>query len=108
MSHHVAVRLPDGRQAVADYRQPITHVMQRIHHRSVSDPLNRRGHGTGSPDDLADYALIAEWLDHCPEQQCPPESVMSPRGDADCTHGPAEPGPYKPPPYKRPVLDGLW
>ena len=62
MSHHVAVRLPDGREAMADYRQPIVHVMQRHNKRLMTDPQNKTGKGVGSQADLDDFAIIAEWF----------------------------------------------
>jgi len=107
VSHHVLVRLPDpdGRTAIADYRQPVVHVMHRILARRMMTPADCRRNpdkAPGSAADLADYELIAEWLDHCPDAQChiPCDS---------CTHEPARPDPgFSPPPYKRPVLDGLW
>jgi hypothetical protein len=75
---------------MADYRQPVVHVMRRV--------LRRRAEGEeGTP---MDYMLLAEWLDNCPEQQCSPAR--------ECAHGPAEAGEYHPPPYKRPTLGGLW
>ena len=53
MSHVVAVRLPDGRHAVADYTDPIVKAMRRV---------NRRlGEGTTGADE--DYRLIGAWLD---------------------------------------------
>lgn len=88
MSHHVVIRLPDGRDAVADYRQPITHVMHRIHNATLD----------GREHDPADYALIGEWLDLCPEQACTMESIRS----DTCAHPPAEAEHYRPPKYQRP------
>jgi hypothetical protein len=98
MSHHVCVKLPDGRTAVADYRQPIVGVMYRVHKQAMrSEP--------GSPDD---YALIAEWLDLCPEQGCSlgpiAAGAIAGRPDPTCggKHPPALPEPVKLPRYQRP------
>lgn len=57
MSYHVAVRLPDGREALADYRQPIVEVMRRVHKRIMDDPLNKTGKGKGSLADGEDMML---------------------------------------------------
>ena len=53
MSHVVAVRLPDGRRAVADYRDPIVTVMRRVNKRLMA--------GQRGTDE--DYRLIGAWLD---------------------------------------------
>lgn len=51
MPWHVAVKLPDGRHAFADHRDPIVKVMRRIHKRAPRE---------GAPDDIQ---TIAAWLD---------------------------------------------
>jgi hypothetical protein len=89
VSHHVIVGLPDGRAAIADYRQPVVHVMQRVHAR-IPD---------AHPDvaaQQADLALIADWLDRHPEQACTREQFR----DGTCTHPPALAEPYRPPRYR--------
>jgi hypothetical protein len=95
MPHHVTVTLPDGRHPLADYRQPITHVMRRI--------LAARAEGsdTGCAEE---YELVAEWLDTSPGQACTLDQIRS----GTCAHPPASCEPFTPPPYQRPVLDGLW
>ena len=78
MSHHVQVRLPDGRDAIADYRQPIAGVMKRI----------IACYREGQDGDPGDYAIVAGWLDEHPEQACTAGQV---RLDT-CTHPQAEAG----------------
>lgn len=78
MSHHVSVRLPDGRDAMADYRQPVARVMQRVLSRVITPAP-----GSGKAD-AADLAIISTWLDEHPEQACSPFHCA--------LHGPAFPG----------------
>jgi hypothetical protein len=103
VSYHVAVGLPDGRDAVADYRQPVTHVMHRINRQLAQ----------GKPPKPDDLALVAEWLDHCPEQACSMALIAADGWagkDTGCggRHAPATSGPYTVPKYVRPVTGGLW
>ena len=92
MSHHVAVTLPDGRDAVADYRQPIVHVMRRVHDATSN----------GQPQNPADLAVIADWLDRFPEQACDMAEVYA---DACTGHPPSTAEPFTPPAYDpTPVL----
>ena len=66
MSHHVMVRLPDGRIACADYRQPIVVVMRKINRqRSQCRPV-----GSALLDE------VAAWLDEHPEQACDPAALV--------------------------------
>jgi hypothetical protein len=88
MPHHVLVRLPDGRDACADYRQPVVTVMRRI----------LAACSAGQLGDNADYALVAEWLDYCPGQACLPSCTDGP----DAPHPPADREPVTLPPYRRP------
>jgi hypothetical protein len=97
MSHHVAVRLPDGRDACADYRQPIVWIMRRCLVR-VAHPPKDETKREGGPGDLADKALIAEWLDRCPELACEISC-----NDDNGKHPPASSEPFTPPPYRRPA-----
>lgn len=98
MSHHVAITMPDGRRVIADYRQPVVHVMRRILGRGVLTDLSDRQVVAANDRDLA---LISEALEHAPEMFC--------ISTAGCTgHGPAEGEIFTPPPYKRPVIGGLW
>jgi len=53
VSHVVRVRLPDGRIAEADYREPVVKAMRRV--------LAARSNGRDGT--AADYAPIAAWLD---------------------------------------------
>jgi hypothetical protein len=100
VSHHVSVRLPDGREATADYRQPVVNVMRRHLQRVMDDAERKAGAPAkvGSPDDLADMALLAEWLDVTPELACD-----YPPGTGCADHGPAQPDPgFRPAKYVRP------
>jgi hypothetical protein len=97
MSCHVVVRLPDGRDACADYRQPIVWIMRRVLVR-INVPPTNPDRQTGGPDDLADKALIAEWLDCCPELACEVGC-----DDDNGKHPPATREPFTPPPYRRPA-----
>lgn len=86
MSHHVAITLPDGRLAMADYRQPIVTVMRRINDRLMT---NRT---TADALSAADYATLGRWLDTHPGQAC---------SHTRCApHGPATADPVKLPPYR--------
>jgi hypothetical protein len=76
MSHHVVVRVPDGREAVADYRLPIVKVMRRINRRIGTDAKN-------GPADLRDKQRVTEWLDTSPEQACTMEDIAR----NTCRHG---------------------
>lgn len=89
MSHHVCMSLPDGRAVIADYRQPIVHVIRRW-----NDRTDQRRKGLCAAEDQADAELLAEFLDCCPHLVCGPEGCAP--------HGPASPEPYRPPPYQRP------
>lgn len=55
VSHHVIVRLPDGRLAVADYREPVVRAMREINRWAMG---GRKG---PMPPDAA--AAVAAWLD---------------------------------------------
>jgi len=78
--------------------------MHRIHKRTID----------GKPADPADFDLLAEWLDHCPEQQCSFADFagdgLKPLAEQTCggKHPAAQREPYDPPRYVRPVVDGLW
>jgi hypothetical protein len=76
MSHHVACALPDGRHAIADYRQPITRIIRRVNARTAARL-------DGDPDD---YRTIAAWLEEHPGHACTWEQVRA----GTCTH--PEPG----------------
>jgi hypothetical protein len=96
MSHHVMVGLPDGRAAIADYRQPVTHIM-----RLVNNWLERRGRQEDpGPKVTEAYAMLGRWLDAHPEEGCTPQQVR----DGTCTHPEAEPVPFTPPPYREGTL----
>lgn len=58
MPYHVVIVLPDGRTAVADFRDPIAGVMQRIHRRQLA----------GVPGRSEDYVRVTAWLDTHAEQ----------------------------------------
>jgi len=86
------VGLPDGRAAVADYRQPVTRVM-----RQVNEWLESRRRDEEPPPEVTEaYAILGRWLDDHPEDGCTMEQVR----DGTCTHAPAEPGEFTPPPYR--------
>ena len=53
MPYHVVVRLPDGRAACADHREPVTRWMHRIN----------QALGEQKPGALEDYEKVAAWLD---------------------------------------------
>jgi hypothetical protein len=91
VSHHVAVSLPDGRGAMADYRHPIVHVMRRVNQRLMS--MSRADAQAASTED---YAILGRWLDAHPEEAC---------SHSHCAdHGPALPEHYEPPPYREGTL----
>lgn len=73
----MTIRLPDGRDAVADYRLPIVKVMRRVNQRIMLDHGNRTGRGPGSARDLADKTEVAQWLSSHPEQACSDASVRA-------------------------------
>ena len=54
MSHHVAVMLPDGRNAVANYDDPIVKVMRRIHMDSIDPKKTVKDE---------DNQAVSEWLE---------------------------------------------
>lgn len=95
MSHHVGVGLPDGRHALADYRQPITGVMRRINQRLTT--MSRRAAEAAS---AGDFAIIGRWLDQHPEQACTGEQIRA----GTCTHPPATAEHFTPPPYREGAL----
>jgi hypothetical protein len=96
MSHHVFVELPDGRQAVADYRQPVTNIMN-----IVNNWLMIRQRGEEPPPKVTEaYAMLGRWRDTRPEEACTWQQVR----DGTCAHGPAEPEPFTPPPYREGTL----
>jgi hypothetical protein len=77
MSHHVAIGLPDGRTAMADYRHPIVNVMRRVNKRIMTD------RATAAAASAADFEVVARWLDTHPDEACSP---------AHCApHGPVSP-----------------
>jgi len=102
MSHHVHVQLLDGRTLMADYRQPVVHVMRRHLQRVQHDYESSGPRQVGCQADLDDMALLAEFLDVTPELACqwPPGSGCAP-------HGPAERDSPRPPRYVRPGTQ-LW
>jgi hypothetical protein len=53
LDHVVAIRLPDGRHAVASYLDPIVVAMRRVN----------ACIGEGKPGRDEDYAEVAAWLD---------------------------------------------
>ena len=54
MPHHVHVRLPDDRDAVANYDDPIIKVMRRIHMDSIDPKKTVKDE---------DNQAVSEWLD---------------------------------------------
>ncbi len=54
MPLHVVVRLPDGREATADYRDPIAPAMRRYLRATSVDH---------KPPDPRDVAAVSAWLD---------------------------------------------
>jgi hypothetical protein len=92
VSHHVAVALPGGGRAVADYRQPIVLVMRKVNGLIAEHSADKLIRGTAPVAAVAAYrtglAVVAAWLEHHPDQACqawPDETA--------CTHGPAIAGP---------------
>lgn len=95
MSHHVMVSLPDRRELIVDYRQPIVQVMRRVNARLA----------TGQPGTLEDYAVLGRWLDAHPDLVCTMIQVR----DGTCTHPDATPDHVRLPAYRDPGPDGtLW
>jgi hypothetical protein len=58
MPWHVHVKLPDGRRAAADHRDPVVPIIRRIH----AHKLN------GIPVRPGDYAQVSAWLDEHTDQ----------------------------------------
>jgi hypothetical protein len=79
LTYHVCVGLPDGRRAIADYREPVVRIMRR-----VNDAIAIAGPGSmaGTPDD---YAIIAAWVDANQAQVDRCAAHLSPNGPA-CGH----------------------
>ena len=75
MPWHVAVRLPDGREAVADYRDPVVPAMRKIN-QALSRCLR---------PDPGLYGPIAAWLDTHREQSAVCHAGLSPAG-LPCGH----------------------
>jgi hypothetical protein len=71
---------PDGREVIADYRQPVVHVIRRA----------------TSRNDPADWVTLGRWLDSHAKQACTSEQIR----DDTCTHPPASPEPFTPPKYR--------
>jgi len=70
--HHVVVRLPDGRRAVADWREGIVATMRDIH-AQVADAAN--------PDDIQ---AVTDWLDaHARQSQRCDDALAT---GASCGH----------------------
>lgn len=76
MTLHLVVRLPDGRQACADYREPVAAPMRRIH-RAVSE---------GRRPDPALFEVVSAWLDGHREQSAVCYAGLSPAA-LPCGHG---------------------
>lgn len=96
MSHHVIVGLPDGRSAIADYRQPVTHIMG-----IVNNWLMTRGRDEAPPVKVGEaYTMLGCWLDTRPDEGCTWEQI---RMDT-CTHPPAEAVAFTPAPYREGTL----
>jgi hypothetical protein len=90
-SHHPVIHLPDGRVAMADYRQPVVHVMRRVNNRIAS--MSRVQAAAESADD---HATLGRWLDAHPEQAC---------SHTHCAlHGPPNGDPFTPQKYREGVL----
>jgi hypothetical protein len=78
LPHHVVIRLPDGRVACADYRDPVVAPMRRVNEalsRGERPPL-RCG---------AEYAAVAAWLDAHAAQSAVCHAGLSPAG-LPCGH----------------------
>jgi hypothetical protein len=78
MPLHVVIRLPDGRVACADYREPVAArrgPMQKIH-----DALSQ-----GKPPNPALYEAVAGWLAGHREQSAACHAGLSPAG-LPCGH----------------------
>jgi hypothetical protein len=75
MSWHVVTRLPDDRVACADYRDPITPVIRKIHTAFMD----------GRAPDPALYAAVAGWLAGHAEQSASCHAGLSPAG-LPCGH----------------------
>lgn len=85
----MAVRLPDGRDVMADYRHPVVGVMRQVLGRRMMMGLNAAEEASA-----ADYAVIARWLDAHPDEACSARhcAMHGPPGD--------EPPGFRPPPYR--------
>jgi hypothetical protein len=75
MPHHVVIRLPDGRIACADYRQPVVRSMRKI-----NDAISRC-----KLPDPALYEPISAWLDQHLDQSAVCHAGLSPSG-LPCGH----------------------
>ena len=75
MPYHVVVRLPDGRLACADYREPAAAPMHKIN-AALSE---------GRSADPALYGAVAAWLDGHREQSAVCHAGLSPAG-LPCGH----------------------
>lgn len=75
MPWHVGIRLPDGRHACADYREPIVGTM-----RKVNNALSQ-----GKPAAPALYDAVTAWLDTHREQSAICHAGLSPSG-LPCGH----------------------
>jgi hypothetical protein len=73
--YHVVIRLPGGRVACADYRDPVARPMHKI-----NDAIAR-----GRPPAPALYAEVAAWLDGHAAQSAACHAGLSPRG-RPCGH----------------------
>ena len=76
MPHHVVTRLPDGRLACADYREPVVPRMRVV---------NAALAAGGVVLDPALYDPIAAWLDGHREQSAVCHAGLSPRA-LPCGH----------------------
>jgi len=74
MPWHVVISLPDGRTAVADYRDPIAKTMHKIC-AALSE---------GKPAGPALYTTVAQWLDTHTGGSARCEQGLAPGGD--CGH----------------------
>lgn len=75
MPYHVVIRLPDGRFACADYRDPVARHMHKI-----NGALSQ-----GKPGRPALYDAVAAWLDAHREQSAACYAGLSPAG-LPCGH----------------------
>ena len=75
MPYHVIIRLPDGRFACADYREPVARPMHKIN-RALSE---------FRPADPALYGTVAAWLDAHQEQSAACHAGLSAAG-LPCGH----------------------